>query len=122
MTSVAPQMDAMHTIAKDSFEQGDVDSYQDIFVPDLKYRRADGRIVGRDSLIRNARTQFRRYSLTRTKRMIKASRPTDAAARSGGPRHRVRDLLRFRTRGTRRRLHLSWPSVPRVQPSRADIG
>jgi Domain of unknown function (DUF4440) len=64
MTFVAAQLDAMHTIAKESFEQGDFDSYQDIFVPDLKYRRADGRIVGRDSLIRDARTQFRRYSLT----------------------------------------------------------
>jgi hypothetical protein len=122
MTSVAAQLDAMHTIAKESFEQGDFDSYQDIFVPDLKYRRADGRIVGRDSLIRDARTQFRRYSLTRTKRIIKALRPTDGAAKSGGPRHRVRDRLRFRMRGALHRLHLSWPLVPRVQPSRADIG
>jgi hypothetical protein len=122
MTSVAAQLDAMHTIAKESFERGDFDSYQDIFVPDLNYRRADGLIVDRDSLIRDARTQFRRYRVTRTKSMIKGSRPTDAAARSGGPRHRVRDRLRFRTRGTLRCSHLSWPLVPRVQPSRADIG
>jgi SnoaL-like domain len=64
MSEVADQLDSMHAIAKEAFERRDLDSYRDIFASDLKYRRADGRIVGRDSLIRDARTQFRRYSMT----------------------------------------------------------
>jgi len=54
----------MHAIAKDAFNRRDLDAYREIFAPGLKYRRADGRIVGRDSLMHDARIQFRRYSMT----------------------------------------------------------
>jgi hypothetical protein len=48
---------------------------------------------------------------------IKASKPTDAAAGSGGPPGRARDRLRFHRLGGLHRARLSWPAAPRAQPS-----
>lgn len=59
MDPVAAELDAMHEVAKDVFGRGDLAAYRDLFAPDLKYRRADGRLVGRDDLLRDARAQSR---------------------------------------------------------------
>jgi hypothetical protein len=65
MSSVADELDARHHAAEDAIDRGDLDAYRDIFAPHLRYVRADGRAVGRDSLLRDARTQSRRYRFTR---------------------------------------------------------
>ena len=61
MSSVVVELDAIHIAANGAFERGDFDAYREFFTPDLSYRRADGRVVGRDSMMRDARTQFRRH-------------------------------------------------------------
>jgi Domain of unknown function (DUF4440) len=66
MSSVAAELDAMHDMSRTAFERGDFAAYRDVFSPDLKYRRADGRVVNRDSLVRDARIQYARYRLART--------------------------------------------------------
>ena len=66
MNSVADELDAMHEMAKAAFERGDFAAYRDLFTPDLSYQRADGRVVGRDDLMRDARTQSRRHRLSRS--------------------------------------------------------
>jgi hypothetical protein len=66
MSSIADELDAMHAMAKEVFERGDFDAYRDLFSPDLKYRRADGKVVGRDDLLRDARAQFHRYRRTQS--------------------------------------------------------
>jgi len=66
MDSVAAELDAMHDMSKTAFERGDFAAYRDVFAPDLKYRRADGRVVGRDDLVRDVRTQFGRHRLKRS--------------------------------------------------------
>ena len=52
---------------------------------------------------------------------LKASGPTDALARSAGPRHRVRGRSRSRTSGGPRRWLRAGAGAPRGRPSRAGI-
>ena len=54
MNPIAAELDAMHDMAKAAFERGDFAAYRDLFTPDLSYQRADGRVVGRDDLMRDA--------------------------------------------------------------------
>lgn len=66
MDSVADELDAMHDASKAAFESRDFAAYGELFAPALKYRRADGRVVGRDDLMRDAMDQSRRYRLIRS--------------------------------------------------------
>ena len=66
MNPVADELDAMHDMAKTAFERGDFAAYRELFTPDLSYQRADGRVVGRDDLMRDARTQSGAAGLTRS--------------------------------------------------------
>jgi hypothetical protein len=66
LESVADALDAMHAAAKDAFERRDFAAYRELFAPGLTYRRADGGVVGRDELIRDAMMQSRCYRRMRS--------------------------------------------------------
>ena len=60
------QLDAMHAEAKAAFERRDLAAYRDLFAPGLAYRQADGRVIGRDDLMKDVGIQFRRLSRVRS--------------------------------------------------------
>lgn len=87
MGSVADQLDAMHAEAKDAFERRDFAAYRELFVPGLTYRRADGRVVGRDDLMDDAVEQSCRYrrmrsSIVRESLEVEGDRAVEVATRT----------------------------------------
>lgn len=52
--SVAIELDAMHAKAAEIIARRDFAAYRNLFLPELSYQRADGRVVGRDELVRDA--------------------------------------------------------------------
>jgi hypothetical protein len=65
-TKAAAELDAMHLEARCAFERRDLATYRDLFAPELTYRQADGRVIGRDQLMRDVAAQFRRLSGVRS--------------------------------------------------------
>jgi hypothetical protein len=63
---VALELDAMHQRAKHAFGQKDLASYRELFAPDLEYCQADGRVIGRDQLMRDVEQQIRRLTWFRS--------------------------------------------------------
>jgi hypothetical protein len=59
-TKAATALDALHLEAKAAFERRDVAAYRELFAPELTYCQADGRVIGRDQLMRDVAAQFRR--------------------------------------------------------------
>ncbi len=53
-------LDAAHAAAIDAFSEKDVSAYRDCFTPDVEYTQADGRVIGRDQLMRDVQAQFNR--------------------------------------------------------------
>ncbi len=62
LSRIEAELDAMHARAKDCFERRDLEGYRDLFAPGLEYRQADGRVIGRDRLMRDVAAQFRRFN------------------------------------------------------------
>ncbi len=60
MDSIEKEIDACHAAAKLAFAHKDIGAYRDIFSPSLAYRQVDGRVIGRDELMRDVAVQFRR--------------------------------------------------------------
>ncbi len=58
----ASELDAIHAEAKAAFERKDLATYTSLFAPGLRYRQRDGRVIGRDQLMRDVRAQFRRFN------------------------------------------------------------
>jgi Domain of unknown function (DUF4440) len=56
------ELDAMHLEAREAFERRDLAAYRALFAPELTYCQADGRVIGRDQLMRDVAAQFRRLS------------------------------------------------------------
>jgi hypothetical protein len=65
-TLTVAELDAMHAEAKAAFDRRDLSAYCALMSPELTYRQADGRIIGRDDLLRDVRIQFRRLSRVRS--------------------------------------------------------
>jgi hypothetical protein len=63
---VAAELDAMHARAMDAFERRDLSEYREFFAPDLSFRQADGRVIGRDQLMRDVESQFRQLGRFRS--------------------------------------------------------
>ncbi|HEX4302938.1 MAG TPA: nuclear transport factor 2 family protein [Rhizomicrobium sp.] len=61
--AIAQELDARHRAANAAFEQRDIDAYRALFSTALAYRQNDGKVIGRDALMRNVAQQFR--NLTR---------------------------------------------------------
>jgi hypothetical protein len=76
----ASELDAMHLRAKQAFEQKDLAAYRDIFTPDLTYCQADGRVIGRDQLMRDVKAQFRRVRWVRSSFVREFIEPGDDRA------------------------------------------
>lgn len=58
-SSVAAQLDALHVESKGNYRAKDVDAYMRVFAPDLRYKQADGRVIGREQLARDVASQLR---------------------------------------------------------------
>src|SRR5262249_42491758 len=56
--SVAEALDAAHRSAKAAYARRDSEAYMDLFAADLIYRQADGKVIGRDQLTKDVRTQL----------------------------------------------------------------
>jgi Domain of unknown function (DUF4440) len=63
---VERELDARHAAAQIAFSHRDLDAYRALFSPSLSYRQADGRVIGRDELMKNVASQFRRLSMTKS--------------------------------------------------------
>jgi hypothetical protein len=63
--AVVSELDAMTARARSAIERKDLAAYIDLFAPDLRYRRADGRVLDRDGLMRDVREEFRRIDRVR---------------------------------------------------------
>jgi hypothetical protein len=59
-------LDAKHAEARLAFERKNLLDYTAIFSPNLRYHQIDGRIIGRDQLMQDVRSQFRRLSHVRS--------------------------------------------------------
>ncbi|HET6763829.1 MAG TPA: hypothetical protein VFH27_09150 [Longimicrobiaceae bacterium] len=58
-TEVARELDARHAEARAALEARDLARYAAVFSPTLAYRQKDGRVIGRDALMRDVDSQFR---------------------------------------------------------------
>jgi ketosteroid isomerase-like protein len=52
------ELDAAHRKAQDAYRRRDFQAYMEIFAPDLAYRQADGKVIGRAELANDVRTQL----------------------------------------------------------------
>jgi hypothetical protein len=57
-TEIAQELDARHAEARAAFVARDLAAYTATFSPELAYRQADGRVIGRDALMRDVAQQF----------------------------------------------------------------
>jgi Domain of unknown function (DUF4440) len=55
------ELDAVHAQARTAFEHSDLPAYRELFSPELEYCQADGRVIGRDQLMRDVKSQFHRF-------------------------------------------------------------
>jgi hypothetical protein len=60
MNSIEKELDGRHAEAKSAFARKDIGTYREIFSPSLAYCQPDGRVIGRDELMRDVAAQFRR--------------------------------------------------------------
>ena len=47
---IARELNAVHAEAKEHYRNKDIAAYMDMFAPDLKYRQADGKVIGKEQL------------------------------------------------------------------------
>jgi len=59
-TAVAAELDAAHERARRAYAARDLSACMDTFHPDLEYRQADGRVIGREQLGRDVADQLGR--------------------------------------------------------------
>jgi Domain of unknown function (DUF4440) len=76
-TEIAAELDARHYDAKRAFEHKDLAAYREIFAPDLAWCQADGRIIGRQQLMRDVASQFRRLRWVRSSFARESIEPGD---------------------------------------------
>ena len=62
ISTVIAYLDGKHAEARLAFERKDLVAYTAIFSPQLRYHQLDGKTIGRDQLMRDVRSQFRRLS------------------------------------------------------------
>ena len=60
LQAVARELDELHRKAKEHFRNRDVAAYMQVFTPGLKYRQANGAVIGKDELARDVAAQLRR--------------------------------------------------------------
>jgi hypothetical protein len=60
LNSIEQELDGRHAEANLAFARKDIGTYREIFSPSLAYRQPDGRVIGRDELMRDVAVQFRR--------------------------------------------------------------
>jgi hypothetical protein len=87
-TEIAAELDARHNDAKRAFEGKDLPAYREIFTPALEYCQADGRVIGREQLMRDVATQFRRLrwvlsSFARESIEVEDDRATELLTQTG---------------------------------------
>ena len=58
--AVARELDELHRKAKEHFRNRDVAGYMQVFAPGLKYRQANGAVIGKDELGRDVAAQLGR--------------------------------------------------------------
>jgi|SRR5579864_916464 len=61
--TIAAELEARHAEARRAFEARDISAYRSLFSPALVYRQHDGKVIGRDSLMRDVAQQL--HSLSR---------------------------------------------------------
>jgi hypothetical protein len=54
-------LDGRHAAANTAFTSKDMEAYQSLFGSDLRYRQIDGTTIDRARLMRDVKTQFRRF-------------------------------------------------------------
>jgi hypothetical protein len=64
--AVSQALHARHAEAQRAFAARDIAAYRDLFAPTLAYQQPDGRVIGRDQLMRDVATQFARLSRVRS--------------------------------------------------------
>jgi uncharacterized protein DUF4440 len=57
--AVAAELDALHAGARNHYRARDAAAYMRTFAPDLRYRQADGRVIGWEQLARDVASQLR---------------------------------------------------------------
>jgi hypothetical protein len=57
--AIALELDARHAEAQAAFARRDAAAYAAMFSPALAYRQPDGRVIGREQLLRDVEAQFR---------------------------------------------------------------
>jgi hypothetical protein len=85
---VAAELDAMHLEAREAFEHRNLAAYRELFAPGLTYCQADGRVIGRNRLMRDVAAQFRRldgirYSFERKSIEIGDGRANELLTQTG---------------------------------------
>jgi hypothetical protein len=60
LNSIEKELDRRHAEAKRAFARKDISAYREIFSPSLAYCQPDGRVISRDTLMRDVAVQFRR--------------------------------------------------------------
>jgi ketosteroid isomerase-like protein len=60
LAGIVGEIDAEHRRARSAFRRKDLAAYERLFSPDLRYRQADGRVIGRERLMRSVADQFNR--------------------------------------------------------------
>ena len=56
---IEQELDARHEAAQAAFANRDIEAYGAMFSPSLAYRQPDGRVIGRERLMRGVEEQFR---------------------------------------------------------------
>jgi hypothetical protein len=62
--SIEQSLDTAHAHARRAYLDRDLDAYMAGFTPDLSYRQANGKVIGKDQLSRDVRSQLVRIAET----------------------------------------------------------
>jgi hypothetical protein len=64
--SIEQALDERHAAGQAIYARRDIDGYRELFSPTLSYRQANGKVIGRDELMRDVARQFRNLTNARS--------------------------------------------------------
>ncbi len=122
----ASELDALHAEAKAAFERKDLATYTSVFAPGLRYRQRDGRVIGRDQLMRDVQAQFRRFnrvhsSYVREHLEVTDGRATEILEGTGSAEATAFFVVHFTWKVTRRGRYLWTRMEGRWQIEEVDV-
>ena len=112
VTPIEGILDERHAAARDAYSRRDIAAYRDIFSPNLEYQQLNGRVIGRDRLMRDVEAQLRGLSkvgsrFVREELILQGDQASEILSQYDGAEMTAFGFVR-RAWSVRRRARFNW--------------